>query len=311
MEATRVAYGVALEEYGQDERVVVLDADLSCCTMTEYFAKKYPERFLNCGIAEAGMVGVSAGLATCGAIPFANSFAMFMAGRCYEQIRNSVAYPNLNVKLVGTHAGVSVGEDGATHQCLEDLGIMRVIPNMTVLSPCDSQETKQAVKAMIDYVGPVYLRLGRASVEDVPEADAIKFEIGKAKLLHKGDDITLAATGIMVGKAMEAARALQKEGIKARVLNFHSIKPLDESAVKQAAQETGGIVVAEEHNARTGLGSAIAEYASVHCPAPMRFIAVQDTFGRSGKANELLEYFNLTSTAIAAAARDILGKTAK
>ena len=306
MEATRVAYGMALAEYGSDERIIVLDADLSCCTMTEYFAKKYPERFLNCGIAEANMVGVSAGLATCGAVPFANSFAMFIAGRCYEQIRNSVAYPNLNVKLVGTHAGVSVGEDGATHQCLEDLGIMRVIPNMTVLSPCDSEETKQAVRAMIDHIGPVYLRLGRAPIANIPEADAIEFEIGKAKQIRSGDDITIAATGIMVGMAMEAAKLLQQEGVKARVLNFHTIKPLDESAIYRAVQETRGIVVAEEHNIKTGLGSAIAEYTSTQCPTTMRFVAVKDTFGRSGKAEELLEYFNLTSAAIVSAAQDIL-----
>lgn len=306
--ATRHAYGDALREIGSDPRIVALDADLATCTMSVMFGEKYPDRFFNVGIAEANMVGMAAGMATLGLTPFLHSFAMFCAGRCYDQIRNSICYPNLNVKIVGTHAGLTVGEDGATHQCLEDLALMRVIPNMTVICPADGLETKEAVRAIVKYVGPVYLRLGRLAVGSVTGFDGYSFEIGKAVKMREGKDATIIATGLMVQEAILAAQALEKEGISVRVLNMHTIKPLDVQAVLAAAEETGAIVTAEEHNILGGLGSAVAEEVSQNFPVPVGRIGTQDTFGRSGNAVKLLELYGLTAAKIQAAVHQAIRK---
>ena len=296
--ATRHAYGEALAEAGVNEKIVALDADVSTCTMSCMFGEKYPERFFNVGIAEADMVGVAAGMATAGYIPFVHTFAMFCAGRTYDQIRNSVAYPGLNVKLVGTHAGLTVGEDGATHQCIEDLALMRVIPGMTVICPADGNETRAAVKAIVDYEGPVYLRLGRLSVDTVTDRPDYRFEIGKAVTMKEGNDAAVIAVGCMVQEALKAAEILEKEGIHVRVLDMHTVKPLDEEAVLAAAMETGVIVTAEEHNILGGLGGAVAEVVSGTYPVPVLRVGVQDVFGHSGNALELLERYGLTSKAI-------------
>lgn len=306
--STRDAYGYALADLGSDTDIVVLDADLMTCTMSMHFCEKYPERFVNCGIQEANMVGMGAGLASTGKIPFVNSFAMFMAGRCFEQIRNSVCYPNLNVKLVGTHAGISVGEDGATHQCIEDIGIMRVIPNMTVVVPCDANETREAVKAIYEYKGPVYFRLGRSAVEDVTSNTNVPFELGKARQLQDGSDLTIIATGLMVQEAIKASKMLEKEGVSVRILDMHTIKPIDKEAVIKAATETGKIVTAEEHNVLTGLGSAVSEVLSTHCPTKIKMIGMQDEFGKSGSAEELKEHFSLNAKAIYKASNELLEK---
>ena len=297
--ATRHAYGEALAEVGVNEKIVALDADVSTCTMSCMFGEKYPERFFNVGIAEANMVGVAAGMAASGYIPFVHTFAMFCAGRTYDQIRNSIAYPGLNVKLVGTHAGLTVGEDGATHQCIEDLALMRVIPGMTVICPADGNETRAAVKAIAEYEGPVYLRLGRLSVDTVTDRPDYQFEIGKAVTLKEGRDATIIATGCMVQESVKAAEALEREGIHARVLDMHTVKPLDEKAVLAAARETGVIVTAEEHNILGGLGGAVAEVVSANCPVPVLRVGVKDAFGHSGNALELLKKYGLTSEAIA------------
>ena len=297
--ATRHAYGEALAEAGSNEKIVALDADVSTCTMSCMFGEKYPERFFNVGIAEANMVGAAAGLATAGYIPFVHTFAMFCAGRTYDQIRNSIAYPGLNVKLVGTHAGLTVGEDGATHQCLEDLALMRVIPGMTVICPTDGNETRAAVQAMIEHEGPVYLRLGRLSVDTVTEQPRYKFEIGKAVTLKEGTDAAIIATGCMVQEALKAAEQLEGEGVHVRVLDMHTIKPLDKEAVIAAARETGVIVTAEEHNILGGLGGAVAEVVAENCPVPVFRVGTKDTFGHSGNALELLERYGLTANAIA------------
>lgn len=297
--ATRHAYGHALAELGAQKAIVALDADVSTCTMSCDFGKQYPGRFINVGIAEANMVGIAAGLSTMGYIPFVHSFAMFSAGRCFEQIRNSVAYPGLNVKVVGTHAGLSVGEDGATHQCLEDIGIMRTIPGMTVIHPCDGFETHQAVKAIAEHKGPCYLRLGRAALDVVTDRPGYEFKIGKAVTMKEGTDVTVIAVGMMVQAALKAAESLQAEGISVRVLNMHTIKPLDSEAVLAAAKETGVIVTAEEHNVIGGLGGAVAEVVSESYPVPVFRLGSQDTFGQSGNADELMAYYGLTDMHIA------------
>ncbi len=303
--ATRAVYGEMLVELAEKyPELIVLDADLSSATMTKSFAKAYPERFLDMGIAEANMIGVAAGLATCGKKPFANSFAMFTAGRAYEQVRNSVAYPGLNVKCVGSHGGLSVGEDGATHQCLEDLALMSAIPGMLVVNPCDGNEMRQAMLALIEYVGPAYMRLGRMAVENVTDAvEGYKFELGKAAKLREGRDLTICATGLMVQRALAAAETLQAEGISARVLDFHTVKPIDKAALDAAAKETGCIVTTEEHNVMGGLGSAIAAYIAETNPVPVLRHGVYDEFGRSGKAEKVLEAYGLTAEGIAAKAR--------
>ena len=306
--ATRAVYGEMLVELAEKyPELVVLDADLSSATMTKSFAKAYTDRFLDMGIAEANMIGVAAGLSTCGKKPFANSFAMFTAGRAYEQVRNSVAYPHLNVKCVGSHGGLSVGEDGATHQCLEDLALMSAIPGMTVVNPCDGNEMRQAVLALIEYNGPAYLRLGRMAVETVTDTiDGYKFELGKAAMLRDGKDVTIAATGLMVQRALAAAELLSGEGVSARVLDFHTIKPLDGEALLAAAKETGCIVTTEEHSIMGGLGSAVAGFIGEHCPVPVVRHGVNDEFGRSGKAEQVLEAYGLTPAGIAAKVKKAL-----
>lgn len=297
--ATRDAYGETLKELGAIyPDLVVLDADLSASTKTQDFAKVYPERFFDCGIAEGNMMSVAAGLAAAGKIPFASTFAIFGAGRAYEQIRNSICYPKLNVKIALTHAGLTVGEDGATHQMLEDIALMRVLPNMTVIVPADAEETKAAVKWAASYQGPVYIRMGRAKCDDVT-AENTPFVPGKATVLRKGYDITIIACGIMVGKALQAADILKGAGITARVINMSSIKPIDEDVIIKAASDTGAIVTAEEHQVQGGLGSAVAEVVVTHCPVPMAMIGVEDRFGESGKADDLLKAYGLTAAHIA------------
>lgn len=297
--ATRHAYGEALLEFGgPNDKVVALDADVSTCTMSCFFGDKNCQRFINVGIAEANMIGMAAGMATLGLIPFVHSFAMFTAGRGFDQIRNSVAYPKLNVKIVGTHAGLTIGEDGATHQCLEDIGLMRTIPGMVVICPADGNETRAAVKAIIDYKGPVYLRLGRIAVETVTNKPDYKFQIGKAYQLRDGGDATIIANGMMNPLALKAAEQLASEGIKVRVVNMATIKPLDLDAVKKAVDDTGAIVTAEEHNILCGLGGAVAEAVAEYKPVPVLRVGSEDTFGKSGSPDLLLEKFGLTSAKI-------------
>lgn len=294
--STRVAYGETLCEIGADENIVAFDADLTICTMSCYFAAKYPGRFINAGIAEANMIGMSAGVATTGKTVFCHSFAMFTAGRGYDQIRNSIAYPELNVKVVGTHAGLSVGEDGATHQCIEDLSLMRTIPNMTVICPADANETKMAVRAMAVYKGPCYLRLGRSAVENVTdEVPGYQFVIGKGVLLSEGTDITIIATGLMVQVALQAAKELALQGISARVVDMHTIKPIDREIIIESAKLTGAIVTAEEHNIIGGLGSAVMEVVGEECPVPVIRLGVNDVFGHSGTAEALMLKYELTA----------------
>jgi transketolase len=292
--ATRDAYGDALAQLGEgNEKIVVLDADLSKSTKTAVFGKKFPERFFNIGISEADMMGTAAGMAAAGKIPFASTFAVFATGRAYDQIRNSIAYPGLNVKIAATHAGLTVGEDGGSHQAVEDIAIMRAIPGMTVLVPSDGVSTKKLVAAAAEYVGPVYLRLGRPAVPVIYNEDE-EFVIGRAKELRAGSDLTLVAAGIMVAKALEAAEGLAKEGINVRVLDMHTIKPLDGEALNKAAQETGVIITVEEHSVLGGLGGAVAEFVAENCPVPVIRLGVQDTFGESGKPDELLVKYGLT-----------------
>lgn len=294
--ATRAAYGKALAELAEKEpNLVVLDADLSGSTMSKDFAAVCPDRFFEMGIAEANMVGVAAGMATCGKKPFVNSFAMFAAGRAWEQVRNSVAYPGLNVKVVGSHGGLSVGEDGATHQCIEDLAIMRAIPGMTVLCPCDAYEMRAAVQALLAYDGPAYLRLGRLAVETVTDqVPGYAFAIGKGALLRPGTDVTVVAVGMMVQMALAAAEQLAGEGLSVRVIDMHTIKPLDTDILLQAAKETGCLVTTEEANIVGGLGSAVAEYLSGAFPVPLVRHGVEDVFGRSGAAQKVLAAYGLT-----------------
>ncbi len=303
--ATRAAYGEALVELAaRDSQVVALDADLSSATMSKKFSQTYPDRFFNMGIAECNMMGVAAGLATCGKKPFASTFAMFAAGRAFEQVRNSIAYPRLNVKVVGSHGGLSVGEDGATHQCCEDFGLMRVVPNMLVCCPCDANEMKLAVNALAEYDGPAYLRLGRLAVETVTDAiPGYRFELGKGAVLRPGKDVTIVSVGMMVQMALQAAELLAGEGIDARVIDMHTIKPLDEELLIQAARETGAVVTTEEHNIIGGLGEAVAGCLAAACPVPVLRHGVEDTFGRSGKAPLVLEHYGLTPQAIAEKAR--------
>lgn len=293
--ATRESYGEALAELSDKyEDLVVLDADLAAATKTGIFKKKCPERFIDCGIAEANMMGVAAGLAATGKKVFASSFAMFAAGRAYEIVRNSIGYPHINVKIGATHAGISVGEDGATHQCNEDIALMRTIPGMTIINPADDVEAKAAVEAAINIDGPVYLRFGRLAVPVFNEKDTYKFEVGKGVQLKDGKDVTIVATGLMVNEALTAADTLEKEGISARVINIHTIKPLDKDIICKAANETGVIVTAEEHSVIGGLGSAVADAVTECCPVPVVKIGVNDVFGHSGPAVDLLKEFGLS-----------------
>lgn len=302
--ATRQSYGEALAEFGAVyENLIVLDADLSPATKTAIFKKKFPERHINCGIAEGNMMGVAAGLATTGKIVFASSFAMFAAGRAFEQVRNSIGYPHLNVKIGATHAGLSVGEDGATHQCCEDIGLMRTIPGMVIISPADDVEARAAVEAAIKYNGPVYLRFGRLAVPVINDKPDYKFEIGKGIELESGKDLTIIATGLMVSEALKAKEMLAADGIDARVINIHTIKPIDREIIAKAAKETGVIVTAEEHNIIGGLGSAVCEVVAEECPVPVIRVGVEDKFGKSGTATAVLEYYGLTAKNIAEKAK--------
>ena len=297
--ATRDSYGNALAELGTEhDNVVVLDADLAAATKTGVFKKAHPDRFIDCGIAESNMIGVAAGLATTGKVPFASSFAMFAAGRAFEQVRNSVGYPHLNVKIGATHAGISVGEDGATHQCCEDLALMRTIPGMIVMNPSDDVEAKAAVKAALDHDGPVYIRFGRLAVPVINDRPDYKFEMGKGVVLREGKDVTIIATGLEVGESLEAAEKLAADGISAKVINIHTIKPLDEDLVVAAAKETGKVVTVEEHSVIGGLGSAVCDCLSAKAPTKVMKIGVNDTFGESGPAVELIKKYGLDADSI-------------
>lgn len=307
--ATREAYGKALVELGRENKnVVVLDADLSKSTKTADFAKAYPERFFNMGIAEANLMSNAAGMATCGKIPFASTFAMFAAGRAFEQIRNSIGYPRLNVKVAATHAGLTVGEDGASHQAIEDISLMRSIPGMTVISPCDDVETFAAIKAIAEYNGPVYIRLGRMAVPTLNDESTYKFVIGKAVTLRSGKDVTIFATGMMVSEAMKAADMLALENIEAEVINIHTIKPIDSKAIIESVKETKVAVTCEEHSIIGGLGSAVCEVLSENYPVPVKRVGVKDTFGESGKPNDLLKKYGLTADKIVEACKEVIKK---
>ncbi len=302
--ATREAYGAALAEFGAVyKNVVVLDADLAGATKTSVFKKAFPERHFDCGIAEGNMISTAAGLSTTGLIPFASTFAMFAAGRAFEQIRNSVGYPHLNVKIGATHAGITVGEDGATHQCLEDFATMRSIPGMTVICPADAVEARAAVEAAIKHDGPVYLRFGRAAVPVIFDKETYKFEIGKGIVLKEGTDVTIVANGVMVDLALTACEMLKNEGISARVVNIHTIKPLDNELILESAVKTGAIVTCEEHNVIGGLGEAVASLVCENAPVPVLRVGVNDTFGRSGKVQPLMERYGLTAENIVAKAK--------
>ena len=303
--ATRESYGRALAELGEKYDFLVLDADLAAATKTGMFKKKFPERFFDCGIAEGNMMSVAAGIASTGKLVFASSFAMFAAGRAFEQVRNSIGYPHLNVKIGATHAGITVGEDGATHQCNEDLALMRTIPGMTVICPADATEAYAAVEAAINTEGPMYLRFGRYAVPDLtPELiPDYKFEIGKGVTYREGRDLTIVATGYMVHLALEASDMLKAEGIDAGVINIHTVKPLDTELIVNAAKRSGAIVTAEEHSIIGGLGSAVAEAVSENCPVPVIRVGVEDAYGKSGQVPELLEIYGLTAENIAAKAR--------
>ncbi len=307
--ATRDAYGdglVALAEKRGD--LIVLEADLAAATKTGIFRKAYPEKHLNCGIAEANMMGVAAGIATTGKLVFASSFAMFAAGRAFEIVRNSIGYPHLNVKIGATHAGISVGEDGATHQCNEDIALMRTIPGMTIINPSDYVEAKAAVLAMAEYEGPTYLRFGRLAVPVFNDETTYKFEVGKGITIKDGKDITIIASGLMVAEAMEAGRALAEQGIDARIINIHTIKPIDRDIIIKAARETGKIVTVEEHSVIGGLGSAVGDVVLEECPVPVIKIGMNDKFGESGAAKELLKKYGLCAENIVAMTKAALGK---
>lgn len=306
--ATREAYGAALVEVGaQDKDIVVLDADLSKSTMTINFKEAYGERFFNVGIAEQNLISIGAGLAAAGKKPFVSSFAMFATGRAFEQVRNSICYPKLNVKICATHAGLTVGEDGASHQCVEDISCMRTIPNMTVIVPADEKEAKSVIHWAASYYGPAYVRLGRAGVEDTTP-DGYTFQLGKSLQLKEGNDVTIIACGIIVPVALEAAKALEAENINARVINMASIKPIDEEAIIKAAKETGAIVTAEEHNIYGGLGSAVSEVVCENEPVPVIRVGVRDTFGESGTPKELMAKYGLTAEKIVEAVHKALKK---
>ena len=297
--ATRDSYGNALVELGKEhDNLVVLDADLAAATKTGVFKKAFPERHIDCGIAEANMAGIAAGMSTSGFVPFMSSFAMFAAGRAFEQVRNSICYPHLNVKIGATHAGISVGEDGATHQCNEDISLMRTIPGMVVINPCDDVEARAAVKAAYEYVGPCYLRFGRLAVPVINDEATYQFEIGKGVELRKGKDLTIIATGLCVSESLEAAEKLAQEGIDAQVINIHTIKPIDEEIIVAAAQATGRIFTVEEHSVIGGLGSAVAEVLAEKCPTKLTRIGVQDKFGESGPAKDLLHKYELDAEGI-------------
>lgn len=307
--ATREGYGeglCALAEVRPD--LLVLDADLAAATKTNIFKKKYPEKHYDCGIAEANMMGVAAGIASTGKLVFASSFAMFAAGRAFEIVRNSICYPNLNVKIGATHAGISVGEDGATHQCNEDIALMRAIPNMTVINPADYVEAKAAVLAMADYVGPTYMRFGRLAVPIYNDEATYKFEVGKGITIKDGKDVTIMATGLMVAEAMEAANALHEQGIDARIINIHTIKPIDRDIIVKAAKETGKIITVEEHSIIGGLGSAVGDVVLEECPVPVIKLGVKDVFGHSGSAKDLLKEYGLCAENIVAVTKAALGK---
>lgn len=297
--ATRESYGNALAELGKEhEDVVVLDADLAAATKTGVFKRVFPERHIDCGIAESNMIGVAAGLAAAGKVPFASSFAMFAAGRAFEQVRNSVGYPKLNVKIGATHAGISVGEDGATHQCNEDIALMRTIPGMVVINPSDDVEARAAVKAAYEHQGPVYLRFGRLAVPVINDREDYKFELGKGVVLREGKDVTVIASGLTVANCLEAAKKLADDGIDAKVINIHTIKPLDEELVVAAAKETGKVVTVEEHSVIGGLGSAVCDVLSGQAPAKVLKIGINDTFGESGPASELIKKYGLDAESI-------------
>ena len=297
--ATRDSYGNALAELGTEhDNVVVLDADLAAATKTGVFKKAHPDRFIDCGIAESNMIGVAAGLATTGKVPFASSFAMFAAGRAFEQVRNSVGYPHLNVKIGATHAGISVGEDGATHQCNEDIALMRTIPGMVVINPADDVEARAAVRAAYEHQGPVYMRFGRLAVPVINDRPDYKFELGKGIVLREGKDLTIIANGLCVAPALEAAEKLAADGIDAKVINIHTIKPLDEDLVVAAAKETGKVVTVEEHSIIGGLGGAVCECLAEKAPVPVKRIGIHDVFGESGPALELLHKYGLDAEGI-------------
>ena len=303
--ATRESYGEALKELAEEYKdLIVLDADLAAATKTGIFKKAYPDRFFDCGIAEANMMGVAAGLAACGKIPFASTFAMFAAGRAFEIVRNSIGYPHLNVKIGATHAGISVGEDGATHQCNEDIALMRTIPGMTIINPCDDVEAKAAVKAALDFNGPVYMRFGRLAAPVINDPATYKFELGKGVQLREGKDIAIFATGLMVGEAIEAAKTLADEGIDAAVINIHTIKPIDEDIIVKNAQKCGVVLTVEEHSIIGGLGSAVADVLTAKCPTKQVRIGVNDEFGHSGPAVDLLKEFGLCAENIVAKAKE-------
>ena len=307
--ATRESFGEALCELAKDNKdIVVFDADLAAATKTSIFQKEYSDRFFDCGIAEGNMVGVAAGMAASGKIPVAASFAMFATGRAFEQIRNSVAYPGLNVKIAGSHAGISTGEDGATHQCVEDMGIMRAIPGMVVLNPADHWEMKAATKAAIEYDGPVYIRLGRLAIDSFNDPETYSFELGKGITLHEGNDVTVIATGLVVNEALKAVKELEAEGINARLINIHTIKPIDREIITKAAKETGRIITVEEHNVVGGLADAVCQVLAEECPVKVTKIGVQDEFGYSGPAWELLDKFGLTQPHIAKVIREVVAE---
>ena len=305
-ESQRKQYGRALVELGKERSdIVVLDADLSSSTRTADFAAAFPERFFNCGIAEQNMMDTAAGLAASGKTVYASTFAVFGTGRCYDQIRQSIAYPKLNIKIVASHAGITVGGDGASHQIIEDISLMRVLPNMTVIVPVDANETYSAVKAVAETKGPVYIRIGRADVPSVTEADA-PFDLGTARVMRDGNDISLIGCGIMVSKCLEAAEELAKHGVDARVINVHTVKPLDDRTIVKAARETGGVVTAEEHTVTTGMGSAVAMCLVENFHVPMKRVGIPDVFGESGTCTELMEKYGLTVENIVEAAHDVL-----
>lgn len=306
--ATRESYGEALVELGKKyDNVVVLDADLAAATKTGSFKKAFPERFYDCGIAEGNMMGIAAGLSTTGVVPFASTFAMFAAGRAYEIVRNAIGYPHMNVKIGATHAGITVGEDGATHQCCEDIALMRTIPGMVIINPSDDVEAKKAVMAAYEHNGPVYMRFGRLAVPVINDED-YEFELGKGVLLRDGTDVTIVATGLEVSEALEAHELLKAEGISARVINIHTIKPIDEEIITKAAEETGAIVTAEEHSIIGGLGEAVCGVVADKCPVPVVKIGVKDRFGFSGPAAKLIPLFELDSASIAKAAKEAIAK---
>ncbi len=306
--ATRVSYGNTLVELAQQgaDNLVVFDADLAAATKTEIFRKAYPERHFDCGIAEQNMVGVAAGMSTMGYVPFVSSFAMFVAGRGFEQIRNSIGYPHLNVKIAATHAGLSVGEDGASHQCCEDIALMRSIPGMVVISPADDVEARACVRAAYEFEGPVYMRFGRLATPVINDCEDYEFKVGRGVVVREGSDVTIIACGLMVAEALEAAEALSADGIDAEVINMHTIKPLDERLVVASAKKTGRVVTAEEHSTIGGLGEAVASVLAEQHPVPMRRVGVRDVYGESGPAVDLLHKYGLDADGIEAAVRSVL-----